>query len=94
MPEEISKVKNLATAGRMKCPRELFKCLMETNVWEEVLFLRPLIWNDSLESRKPGGGEGFSHCSFQSPPQDETSQESPSAPVTPEWELCLANPFT
>lgn len=55
VPEEISKDKNLATADRMKCPIKLFKCLMKTNVWEGISFLRLHIWSDSPESRKPGG---------------------------------------
>lgn len=36
VPEEISKDKNLATTDRMKCPINLFKCLMETNIWERI----------------------------------------------------------
>lgn len=74
--EEISKVKNLATAGRMKSPRELFKCLMETNVWEEVLFLRPLMWNDSPESRKPGGEKDYPTAAFSPVPRTRPARRA------------------
>lgn len=53
--EEISKDKNLPITDRMKCPIKLFKSLMKTNTWEEIQFLRPHIWRDSPETRKPGG---------------------------------------
>lgn len=36
VPEEVSTDKNLATTDRMKCPINLFKCLMEINIWERI----------------------------------------------------------